>query len=306
MSPRLAPQLMRPGAARALPHHRLPSPLPPSNSATTPSTVVPTVLETVLYASQISLTYFDNKIKGEGHAAWSVVVWAGEAGHDSSGGGSGWREPLRPLHPTTRTPLQENKAIKSALENLTSQCSHNAGEITQLNNIVKDTNAKLTEMEKALDSRLTGIETALSKPPAKAQDQTFLEALENKLDSVDKKTTTTIQALEQKVSNIFSKDLGGPAASLGQKIDTRELRRCLTELEQIEQRKHNLIILNLPEEETLEEDLKSATCMIKEEFKLIVKINKAARLEEMVPTARTFTENRTRFTWRQERYSRKG
>ncbi|KAK4294854.1 hypothetical protein Pmani_032563 [Petrolisthes manimaculis] len=51
MSPRLAPQLMRPSAARALPHHRLPSPLPPSNSATTPSTVVPTVLETVLYAS---------------------------------------------------------------------------------------------------------------------------------------------------------------------------------------------------------------------------------------------------------------
>ncbi|KAK3892468.1 hypothetical protein Pcinc_003701 [Petrolisthes cinctipes] len=107
---------------------------------------------------------------------------------------------------------QENKPIKSALENLTAQCSHNAGDITQLNNIVKDTNAKLTEMEKTLDSRLTGIETALSKPPAQAQDQTYLEALENKLDSVDKKTATTIQALEQKVSNISSKDLVGPVS----------------------------------------------------------------------------------------------
>ena len=50
-------------------------------------------------------------------------------------------------------------------------------EISQLNNNVRDTNSKITELEKTIDTRLSGIEAALSK--------TYLEALENKLDSVD-------------------------------------------------------------------------------------------------------------------------
>ena len=59
--------------------------------------------------------------------------------------------------------------------------------------------------------------------------------------------------------------------------DTRILRQRLTELEQIEQRKQNLIVANLAEQNTPAEDIQLDTTMIKEEFNLI-KIEMATRI----------------------------
>ena len=177
---------------------------------------------------------------------------------------------------------KDHETIKTALDNLTAQSSTNSTEIIKLGNTVKDTNQQMRDLQSSLDTRLEGIEAELSNHSK--QDRSYLEVLktdlEQKINSVHSKTTTTMQALEHQVTKVAStapSNMPGSMPALG--LDnTRALRQGLMELQQIEERKLNLIIINLPEQETPEEDIQAVTTMIKEEFKLNTKISKATRL----------------------------
>ena len=86
--------------------------------------------------------------------------------------------------------------------------------------------------------------------------------------------------LEQAYKDVLGQGIrNATGAAPGVEIpDTRALRRGLTELEEIESRKRNLIVVNLPESSTEEEDAAAVRNMLREEFGLEHEIARAERM----------------------------
>ncbi|KAK4321824.1 hypothetical protein Pmani_007451 [Petrolisthes manimaculis] len=176
---------------------------------------------------------------------------------------------------------KDHEAIKFALQNLTEQCATNANEVSKLNNNIRDTNQQVKDLQSSLEIRLGGIEAKLQNLPTQDGSYlaTFRAELEQKIDAAQQKTTTAVQALEHRASSGTSTGRPGSGLTFGPD-NTRVLRQGLTELDQIEKRKLNLIIANLPEQESPEEDMRAVTEMFKEEFKLVTKITRTSRQED--------------------------
>lgn len=181
---------------------------------------------------------------------------------------------------------RDQEEIKLELNKLSAQCTTNSAQISSINSNVNETNQKLANLQSSLDERLTRIEAGLSKPTTDLQnhDKSYLEAfksgIEQKLVSANEKHAATLRAIEEKFTSVA---LNRPTVEPGptptfELNDTRKLRQCLSELEKIDQKKLNLVVANLPEQQSEEEDTQAFTRMIKEEFKLVVKVSKTTRL----------------------------
>ena len=100
-------------------------------------------------------------------------------------------------------------------------------------------------------------------------------------DKVYNEVKSTLKGdLEQAYKEVIGPDTGNTTgAGQGSEIpDTRALRRGLTELDEIESRKKNLIVVNLPETNTEEGDKEAVRDLLREEFGLTPEIAITERL----------------------------
>lgn len=179
---------------------------------------------------------------------------------------------LKKVTEITQNNLTEIISLKSNIRDMDTKYerSYN-GLLDRVNDLIPSANVtdevkkRLEDMEESFDARLNKLE-GLIEGNSSVKDTTMNYA----------GATAEVAALEikiDKLSNTLKTYQNNGATN-----DTRALRQGLSELEDIEKRKLNLVVFNLPEAGNPDGDIEKFKTMIKDEFKLSVKVKEATRL----------------------------
>ena len=112
----------------------------------------------------------------------------------------------------------------------------------------------------------------------KTEIKTDIESLRKNLDSLKDELEATKQNTDPTQQDPQRKTPGPQQSVNHGQSDFMKFRENMNELELIKSKKNNIIIHNLPESGSPENDLTAAAEMIAHEFKLRIKINSATRL----------------------------
>ena len=188
---------------------------------------------------------------------------------------------------------REQQSIKMSLDKVVSQATQNSSEIAAMKAKQAETNQNLERYHCGIQSRLDSIdlrsaniaETGNNIPVSQLKLEKRLAQLEQRCGSTAPgsnapadyaQAAASMAALENRLDELsVSVKL---TEARNNTADTRALKRGLTELEDIENRKFNLMVFNLPETGSSAGDIESFKELIKSEFNLSVKLQGVTRL----------------------------
>ena len=189
---------------------------------------------------------------------------------------------------------RDQLSIKASVDRVVVQANQNSSEVALLKSDLTETEKRL---EKYNSEMLSGLDTIILKSTvSNAETDGRISALqaniEKRLDQLEKLSGSTssgpvvprsyaeaaggMEALENRLDELAAVVKSNQAKTTA--TDTRALKRGLTELEDIESRKLNLVVFNLPEAGSTDDDINAFKELIKSEFNLSVKLQAAIRL----------------------------
>ena len=187
---------------------------------------------------------------------------------------------------------RDQLSIKTDLDKLTSASDRNSAGMTMLKADISKIDKKLEKYHEQLQTKINGIEVNRTGSLQVSDKIAALQSkLERRLDELEKgcgsfsetcgpasyaQAAASVTALENKIDELSVAVKSAQARNATS--DTRALKRGLSELEDIESRKLNLMVFNLPEAGSDDGDIKTFKNMIKSEFKLSVQVQEATRL----------------------------